>query len=114
MESNNMARRTEDIALDLLKFVATTANVGSKGAGATGFGPAHVGEVRGPGDAVAGAVHALPSGGRSSYRQVAPVGEGNVGQVQTARPLRVAVVGAGAFGRNHVRVYSELQRSAQG
>ncbi len=38
MESNNTARRTEDIALDLLKFVATTANVGSKGAGATGFG----------------------------------------------------------------------------
>ena len=38
MELNNMARRTEDIALDLLKFVATTANVGSKGAGATGFG----------------------------------------------------------------------------
>jgi hypothetical protein len=38
MESNNTARRTEDIALDLLKFVATTANVGSKGATATGFG----------------------------------------------------------------------------
>jgi hypothetical protein len=38
MESNNTARRTEDIALDLLKFVATTANVGSKGAGSTGFG----------------------------------------------------------------------------
>jgi len=26
-----------------------------------------------------------------------------------ARPLRVAVVGAGAFGRNHLRVYRELQ-----
>jgi hypothetical protein len=38
MESINAARRTEDIALDLLKFVATQANVGSKGAGATGFG----------------------------------------------------------------------------
>jgi hypothetical protein len=38
MESNNTARRTEDIALDLLKFVATTANVGSKAAGGTGFG----------------------------------------------------------------------------
>ena len=25
--------------------------------------------------------------------------------------LRVAVVGAGAFGRNHVRVYQELQRA---
>jgi hypothetical protein len=40
MESTNAARRTEDIALDLLKFVATQANVGTKGAGATGFGVA--------------------------------------------------------------------------
>ncbi|NYF78746.1 hypothetical protein [Granulicella arctica] len=39
MESNTTARRTEDIALDLLKFVATTANVGAKAAGsAVGFG----------------------------------------------------------------------------
>jgi hypothetical protein len=38
MESINVARRTEDIALDLLKFVATQANVGSKGAASTGFG----------------------------------------------------------------------------
>ena len=35
---NNAARRTEDIALDLLKFVAAQANVGSKGTGSTGFG----------------------------------------------------------------------------
>jgi hypothetical protein len=39
MELNTTARRTEDIALDLLKFVATTANVGAKAAGSTtGFG----------------------------------------------------------------------------
>jgi hypothetical protein len=38
MDANNAARRTEDIALDLLKFVAATANVGSKSSGATGFG----------------------------------------------------------------------------
>ena len=38
MESINAARRTEDIALDLLKFVAAQANVGSKGTGSTGFG----------------------------------------------------------------------------
>jgi hypothetical protein len=38
MESINAARRTEDIALDLLKFVAAHANVGSKGTGSTGFG----------------------------------------------------------------------------
>jgi len=39
MDSNTTARRTEDIALDLLKFVAATANVGAKAAGSTtGFG----------------------------------------------------------------------------
>jgi hypothetical protein len=39
MESNTAARRTEDIALDLLKFVASQANV-SKSTGSTGFGVA--------------------------------------------------------------------------
>jgi hypothetical protein len=39
MEQNQTARRTEDIALDLLKFVAATANVGGKSTGSTaGFG----------------------------------------------------------------------------
>jgi hypothetical protein len=38
MEVNNIAaRRTEDIALDLLKFIAAHANVGAKGPGSTGF-----------------------------------------------------------------------------
>jgi len=32
------ARRTEDIALDLLKFVASHANVGRPSASSTGFG----------------------------------------------------------------------------
>jgi len=27
----------------------------------------------------------------------------------TERPIRVAVVGVGDFGRNHVRVYSQLE-----
>jgi hypothetical protein len=40
MESISTARRTEDIALDLLKFVAAQANVGSKSGGSTGFGSA--------------------------------------------------------------------------
>ena len=40
MELNAVARRTEDVALDLLKFIAAQANVGSKSAGATGFGVA--------------------------------------------------------------------------
>lgn len=39
MEANAAARRTEDIALDLLKFVASQANVGTKAAGSSvGFG----------------------------------------------------------------------------
>jgi hypothetical protein len=41
MESSNSTsapRRSEDIALDLLKFVAAHANLGTKGASATGFG----------------------------------------------------------------------------
>jgi hypothetical protein len=39
-EGNIAARRTEDIALDLLKFVAAQAHVGTKAAGGTGFGVA--------------------------------------------------------------------------
>jgi len=35
--SNNQARRIEDIALDLLKFVATTTGAGRPAAGSTGF-----------------------------------------------------------------------------
>jgi hypothetical protein len=40
MESSNTAtpRRSEDIALDLLKFVAAHTNLGSKTASSTGFG----------------------------------------------------------------------------
>jgi len=37
--SNNSARRSEDIALDLLKFIAPHANVGRTGSASTGFGP---------------------------------------------------------------------------
>jgi hypothetical protein len=33
--SNNASRRSEDIALDLLKFVASHANLGSKSSGST-------------------------------------------------------------------------------
>jgi predicted dehydrogenase len=33
--------------------------------------------------------------------------------VPASHPLRVAVVGAGAFGRNHLRVYRELERAGQ-
>ncbi len=35
--SNSASRRSEDIALDLLKFVAQTSNFGSKGGSSTGF-----------------------------------------------------------------------------
>jgi hypothetical protein len=37
--SNSSARRSEDIALDLLKFIAPHANVGRTGSASTGFGP---------------------------------------------------------------------------
>jgi hypothetical protein len=40
MEAINAARSNEDIALDLLKFIAAHANVAGKGTGATGFGAA--------------------------------------------------------------------------
>jgi predicted dehydrogenase len=41
--------------------------------------------------------------------------EGRSGRARAAgAPLRVAVVGAGAFGRNHVRVYSELAQAGTG
>jgi predicted dehydrogenase len=33
--------------------------------------------------------------------------------VASSRPLRVAVVGAGAFGRNHLRVYRELEAAGE-
>jgi hypothetical protein len=38
MEPTTTARRSEDIALDLLKFIASQAHVGSKSSGSTGFG----------------------------------------------------------------------------
>jgi hypothetical protein len=38
MELNAAARRTEDIALDLLKFVASQANVTKTAGATTGFG----------------------------------------------------------------------------
>ncbi len=39
-EATNGPRRTEDIALDLLKFVAAQAHIGAKTPGGTGFGAA--------------------------------------------------------------------------
>ncbi|MGA8938058.1 MAG: hypothetical protein WB439_02730 [Acidobacteriaceae bacterium] len=36
--SNSALRRSEDIALDLLKFVASHANLAGKGGSSTGFG----------------------------------------------------------------------------
>jgi hypothetical protein len=36
--TNSTNRRSEDIALDLLKFVSAHANIGGKSSSATGFG----------------------------------------------------------------------------
>jgi hypothetical protein len=46
-EANNGPRRTEDIALDLLKFIAATTHVGTKaaGGGGVGFGVAASGKA---------------------------------------------------------------------
>ena len=107
MESVNNAglgiRRNEDIALDLLKFVAGTAGVGRPIAGSTGFSGCvgdQAGRVREP---VTRALRPLPeSGGRKRGSPIA--GE---------PMLRVAVAGAGAFGRNHLRVYRELETAGQ-
>jgi hypothetical protein len=45
-EANNGPRRTEDIALDLLKFIAATTHVGTKAAGGgVGFGVAASGKA---------------------------------------------------------------------
>lgn len=40
MEIPGNARRTEDIALDLLKFIASATNVVKGGSNTAGFGPA--------------------------------------------------------------------------
>ncbi len=46
MEGNTGARRTEDIALDLLKFIASTTHVGTKTApGGVGFAAAASGKA---------------------------------------------------------------------
>ena len=69
MELNAGARRTEDIALDLLKFIATQANVGSKATGSTGFG---AGAGAKPDDQVA---HLLELYGRCRAAVEAPAGK---------------------------------------
>ncbi len=43
--SNLAARRSEDIALDLLKFVAGHSNIGRTTPSATGFGPPSAGKA---------------------------------------------------------------------
>ena len=37
MDTSNAARSKEDVALDLLKFVAAHANISAKAGGSTGF-----------------------------------------------------------------------------
>jgi hypothetical protein len=43
--STSSARRSEDIALDLLKFIAPHANVGRAGSASPGFGPPSAGKT---------------------------------------------------------------------
>ena len=102
MEStpNSAARRPEDIALDLLKFVAAHANVGSKSTGSTGFAAPSSAKGEDQVTQPAGALCALPGSGGKPCRKVVEC-------------LRIAVAGAGAFGRNHLRVYRELEAAGE-
>ena len=60
--STNSARRSEDIALDLLKFIAPHANVGRAGSASTGFGAAERRQDRGPDRPTPRALRPLPRG----------------------------------------------------
>ena len=105
MESINAARRTEDIALDLLKFVASQANVGTKGPGPPASASPPQPSLRAR-HATARALRPLPPGSRGPGRN-----PDRKEVVPPPHPLRVAVIGAGAFGRNHLRVYRELEQA---
>ena len=107
-EGINAARRTEDIALDLLKFVASQAHVGTKAAGGTGFGVTATAKPEGQVTELLETLLALPASGGSSGEVVEAAK-----LERDANPLRVAVVGAGAFGRNHLRVYRELEQAGE-
>ena len=100
------ARRNEDIALDLLKFVAATAGVGRPAAPSTGFSGAsapkpeeHVTQLL---DLYSRCLKAVEGEGPAA----------GAAEIAGEPNLRVAVAGAGAFGRNHLRVYRELETPA--
>ena len=101
------ARRNEDIALDLLKFVAVTAGVGRPAAPSTGFSGAAVPKPE---------EHVNQLLELYSRCLKAVEGKGQRKRQRNSRRthLRVAVAGAGAFGRNHLRVYRELETAGQG
>ncbi len=51
---------------------------------------------------------------RNAYRNASkPLAEPGIAPLSDNSKLRVAVVGAGAFGRNHARVYRELQQQGE-
>ncbi len=91
-------RRNEDIALDLLKFVAGTTSVGRPVAGSTGF---------------SGSAGSKPEDQVNQlldlYTRCLHGGRQRGGAIGGDSILRVAVAGTGAFGRNHLRVYHELE-----
>ncbi len=97
------ARRNEDIALDLMKFVAGTAGVGKPAVPSTGF----TGQGAAKPEEHVNQLLALYS---RCLKAVEGKGRGERGgEIGRGRQLRVAVAGAGAFGRNHLRVVRELE-----
>jgi len=117
------ARSHEDIALDLLKFVSVTAGVGRPAAPSTGFSGSRRNEARRTCESVARALQPLPEGSqRPGARDGAGKQRAGAAKQAAARmdgptvsqsSLRVAVAGAGAFGKNHLRVYRELETAGQ-
>ena len=120
------ARRNEDIALDLLKFVSVTAGVGRPAAPSTGFSGAagpkpeeHVNQLLELYSRCLKAVEGQGTRDRRPRRPQAarrsrPARRKDGCRAVSQPSLRVAVAGAGAFGKNHLRVYRELEAAGLG
>jgi hypothetical protein len=89
--------------------VAVTAGVGRPAAPSTGFSGAAAPKPEEHVNPVARALQPLPQGRRRK-------GGKSAARIANRRSpsLRVAVAGAGAFGRNHLRVYRELEAAGLG
>ncbi len=106
------SRRSEDIALDLLKFVSSVAGVGRSTTPVDRLHRANRArsrKTRSPNSSSFTPAACAPLRVRSNRRLVSPHSSSPNSLAQPR--LRVAVFGAGAFGRNHLRVYRELEKA---